>query len=437
MNPIWVKISDFGISKLIRNNESALRTSQIGTQGFQAPEMLRLLDDAAETSEYTTAVDLWSLGCVLYFLICRKLPFPGGQLWPYCLGHADFPRSFLQSLGVGIVGMDFLKGLLTPTPTERPTASSALQSTWILEPDMVENEDVTVSSTQTHRILKRELQSVAAEVDHLAEKTILANPPLKTTLSNVTIKQRQPVANIRTMPEDKTFHAWTSPSFGMSLHKLIPFAVSSGKQPEDENIRVRRRQEVQSQPTKNSDENRANHGQQRKLREEVLETTGPAVVEKQASSRGHPTLEMSLEDKNGPGFDPRRSSMGFQSLPDHHSFPSNSMPPIGYVGYIFTKQPVENMGQRETWAMVNRELMPASQADLKNQVEKLRKRGVTGLDQYNDLDMKGYKRMQVDDLIQDVPAWTSTIGSNTSLPPSDATQGDDKAASRLQTWKSS
>ena len=89
----------------------------------------------------------------------------------------------------------------------------------------------------------------------------------------------------------------------------------------------------------------------------------------------------------------------FGHLPDLR-MPSNGKPPIGYVGYIFTKHPAEHVGQRETWAIADKELMPASQADLKIQVEKHRKRGVTGLEQYNDSDMKGFKRKQIDELIR-------------------------------------
>lgn len=95
---------------------------------------------------------------------------------------------------------------------------------------------------------------------------------------------------------------------------------------------------------------------------------------------------------------------GYGHMPDLRTFSSNGKPPIGYVGYIFTKQSVEHVGQKETWAIVNKELMPASQADLKNQIEKHRKRGVTGLDQYMDPDMKGFKRKQIDELIRECVA---------------------------------
>ena len=95
---------------------------------------------------------------------------------------------------------------------------------------------------------------------------------------------------------------------------------------------------------------------------------------------------------------------GFGHMPDPRSIPTIGKPPVGYVGYTFTKHPIEHVGQKETWAIVDKELMPASQADLKKQVEKHRKKAGTGLDQYNNPDMKGFKRKQVDELIRECDA---------------------------------
>ena len=95
---------------------------------------------------------------------------------------------------------------------------------------------------------------------------------------------------------------------------------------------------------------------------------------------------------------------GFGPIPDPHSIPSVDKPPIGYIGYTFTKHPIKHVGQKETWAIINKELIPASQADLKNQVEKQRRKAGTGLDQYNNPDMKGFKRKQVDELIRECAA---------------------------------
>ena len=83
-----------------------------------------------------------------------------------------------------------------------------------------------------------------------------------------------------------------------------------------------------------------------------------------------------------------------------HSIPSVGKPPVDYVGYTFTKHPIEDVGQKETWAVVDMKLMPASQADLKTQVRRNRKKAGTGLNQYNHPDMRGFKRKQVDELIR-------------------------------------
>ena len=95
---------------------------------------------------------------------------------------------------------------------------------------------------------------------------------------------------------------------------------------------------------------------------------------------------------------------GYGHMLDPRSTPSNGKPPVGYVGYTFTKHPIEHVGQKETWAIVDKEIMPASQADLKDQVEKNRKKSGTGLSQYNNPDMKGFKRKQVDELIRECRA---------------------------------
>ena len=92
---------------------------------------------------------------------------------------------------------------------------------------------------------------------------------------------------------------------------------------------------------------------------------------------------------------------GYGHVPGPHSFSTSSKPSISYAGYTFTKGPAEHMGQQETWTIVKREQMPASQADLKSEVEKSRKGGVGGLDQYMDSEMKGFKRKYIDELIGD------------------------------------
>lgn len=60
------KIVDFGLAKMIGPDEKA--EEPFGTVGYVAPEILN-------KQPYTKQCDLWSLGCILYALLCSCLPF--------------------------------------------------------------------------------------------------------------------------------------------------------------------------------------------------------------------------------------------------------------------------------------------------------------------------------------------------------------------------
>lgn len=60
-----IKVTDFNISKFA--NHANMQTLT-GTESFKAPEMLT-------RGEYTTKVDLWSAGCVLFTMLLGQQPF--------------------------------------------------------------------------------------------------------------------------------------------------------------------------------------------------------------------------------------------------------------------------------------------------------------------------------------------------------------------------
>lgn len=130
-----MKIADFGISKRALEGQTELRT-QIGTQGYMAPEILGLVDEAKEDSAYTSAVDIWSLGCLLYFLLTKETPFGEYEaLRDYVKGHTDFPDGRLVERRVGDSARRFIGALLAPAPEDRPTASVNLRSHWVIDQD--------------------------------------------------------------------------------------------------------------------------------------------------------------------------------------------------------------------------------------------------------------------------------------------------------------
>jgi len=60
-----VRLIDFGLSKA--SNNKAKMTTVAGTPYYMAPEVLE--------GSYSSKADIWSLGVLLYTLVCGYLPF--------------------------------------------------------------------------------------------------------------------------------------------------------------------------------------------------------------------------------------------------------------------------------------------------------------------------------------------------------------------------
>ncbi|KAI9874609.1 MAG: hypothetical protein M1830_009566 [Pleopsidium flavum] len=127
----WVKIGDFGITKRVESDHTALRT-QAGTEHFQAPEMFGYVKENEERSEYTNAVDIWSLGCVIFQILTHQVPFFDLRaLRLYSNGTALFPTEALSARCLSTEGIDFIKSLLVPQPLKRLAAETALEDPWL------------------------------------------------------------------------------------------------------------------------------------------------------------------------------------------------------------------------------------------------------------------------------------------------------------------
>lgn len=98
-----------------------------------APE---LLFGVRRESGYSNAVDIWSLGTLLFYLLSKKPAFPGFRdLDEYYQGSAPFPDSALVQHGVSSSGRHFIKNLMSPVPEDRPNASTALLDEWEIAHD--------------------------------------------------------------------------------------------------------------------------------------------------------------------------------------------------------------------------------------------------------------------------------------------------------------
>jgi serine/threonine protein kinase len=133
-NSVDVKLSDFGISKILDEDgddggrgRSRAYTS-CGTDYYVAPEVLN-------GEGYDSKVDLWSTGVVAYIMLCGFPPFledESGMESVYrkiCSGVLDFPHPFWTN--ISDEAKDLIRRLLTVNPHERFSAADALAHPWI------------------------------------------------------------------------------------------------------------------------------------------------------------------------------------------------------------------------------------------------------------------------------------------------------------------
>ncbi|KKY16962.1 putative meiosis-specific serine threonine-protein kinase mek1 [Diplodia seriata] len=145
--PFNVKLSDFGLSKVVTNNDTFLKTF-CGTLLYCAPEVFPHYDShgnrkrrkPGETKKkfhsYSQSVDIWSFGAVLWSSLCGSPPFEGIM---DNTGRAMFDRIMETSLDptplreaeVSEPAIDLLTTMLRTDPAQRPTDLECLQHPWL------------------------------------------------------------------------------------------------------------------------------------------------------------------------------------------------------------------------------------------------------------------------------------------------------------------
>lgn len=123
-----IKITDFGLAKLKPDPEKANSTmvTACGTPGYVAPEVLM-------GTAYGPAVDLWSLGVILYILLCGFPPFyhenTNALYKQIKKGNYDFPSPYWDN--ISDAAKNLIAGLLTVDPKKRLAPAAVLQHPWI------------------------------------------------------------------------------------------------------------------------------------------------------------------------------------------------------------------------------------------------------------------------------------------------------------------
>ena len=159
-------ICDFGLARMNEESEDRDMTQYVVTRWYRAPELIMLSKD------YTSAIDLWSAGCIMAELLSRRPLFPGADYvkqLEYIISYLGTPSQedlqatsgneraskYAASLGNGTTNtiptvlaganpqaLDLLMKMLVFNPKKRISAAEALEHPYLADVRDRDNEPV-------------------------------------------------------------------------------------------------------------------------------------------------------------------------------------------------------------------------------------------------------------------------------------------------------
>ncbi|MCJ1477028.1 hypothetical protein MMC13_005699 [Lambiella insularis] len=199
LDPFIVKLSDFGLSKVITSDETFLMTF-CGTLLYCAPEVYpeyELLMKGAgkrtryrETnsrSPYSSAVDLWSLAAVVFHLLTDEPPYKGngehrGSAMVRTIIESPLDLTPLYVSRISARGISFLQQLLRLDPVERLTASKCLSDPWIRDVVDVINIDINEDDApQALEAIQEEIEEIEEQEEGLDASQLSLNDRFELT----------------------------------------------------------------------------------------------------------------------------------------------------------------------------------------------------------------------------------------------------------------
>jgi len=163
-----VKLVDFGFTREYNGSTSYLQT-WCGTVCYSAPEMLKGEKYAGEK------VDLWSLGIILYALLCGELPWDEDDETATKMKILKEEPNYPDYLPDG--ALQLMKKLLSKRPLIRPALSDVLKDPWLAEYAPQQQEILKVQqpapfSTQLEKDTLQRMRSAGVDIDMVIEQVL-------------------------------------------------------------------------------------------------------------------------------------------------------------------------------------------------------------------------------------------------------------------------
>lgn len=140
-----VKIADFGLSDFYR--PGATMKSNCGTLSFLAPEVFK------GTSNAGPPLDVWSLGVILFAMLCGRLPFEGTDLHgtkrprDAVIKSRILKGQYKVDECLGVEAKDLLRRMLQVDPAERASLPEIFNHVWVRSASNSHYADCSASSS--------------------------------------------------------------------------------------------------------------------------------------------------------------------------------------------------------------------------------------------------------------------------------------------------
>ncbi len=165
-----LRLSGFNYSRSF--NRKKKLTKKVGTSYYVAPEILN--------RNYSEKCDIWSIGVLLFVLLCGKPPFWGEddkQITDKVKkGEPDWRKE--EWVNVSPEGQEFVKLLLNTKPSHRPSSSDAIQHKWFkkflykkpVNVEMVQDFYNNICGFKTDPMMFFQQATLAYMIHHLLQK---------------------------------------------------------------------------------------------------------------------------------------------------------------------------------------------------------------------------------------------------------------------------
>ncbi|KAF2645759.1 Serine/threonine-protein kinase atg1 [Massarina eburnea CBS 473.64] len=166
-----LKIADFGFARVLPT--TSLAETLCGSPLYMAPEILRY-------EKYDAKADLWSVGTVLYEMVCARPPFRANnhvELLKKIEDRKDHIR-FTEGVITSRAMKNLIRALLKRKPTERMSYDAFFSDTVIRDeiPGLVE-EDLPHPVEPEPIVQSRRIQKMPVEMDRLASQNPYSQSP--------------------------------------------------------------------------------------------------------------------------------------------------------------------------------------------------------------------------------------------------------------------